>query len=163
MIQGKTVRCYIGLGSNLGDPGANLEKALALLNESPGITVRGVAPLYRTAPQGYTEQDYFTNTVVEINTSLFPLSLLDALQQIENRLGRVRTIRWGPRTVDLDLLLYGDEQIDLPQLKVPHPSMHQRAFVLVPLADLNPELIIQGERAADLAGRLALKQEIAPV
>jgi 2-amino-4-hydroxy-6-hydroxymethyldihydropteridine diphosphokinase len=156
----KTVCCYLGLGSNMGDPGANLEKAIKLLNDTEGIEVTAVAPFYRTAPVGYTEQDYFINTVAEINTSLSPLQLLEKMQQIENILGRVRVIRWGPRTVDLDLLLYGDEKIAGPDLEVPHPRMHQRAFVMVPLADLNPQLVIQGEQAADLARRLAGEQEI---
>jgi 2-amino-4-hydroxy-6-hydroxymethyldihydropteridine diphosphokinase len=144
----------------MGDPGANLEKAIKLLNDTEGIEVTAVAPFYRTAPVGYTEQDYFINTVAEINTSLSPLQLLEKMQQIENKLGRVRVIRWGPRTVDLDLLLYGDEKIAGPDLEVPHPRMHQRAFVMVPLADLNPQLVIQGEQAADLARRLAGEQEI---
>ncbi|MBF7082763.1 2-amino-4-hydroxy-6-hydroxymethyldihydropteridine diphosphokinase [Desulfallas sp. Bu1-1] len=144
----------------MGDPRANLEKAIELLNDTEGIEVTAVAPFYRTAPVGYTEQDYFINTVAEINTSLSPLQLLEKMQQIENKLGRVRVIRWGPRTVDLDLLLYGDEKIAGPDLEVPHPRMHQRAFVMVPLADLNPQLVIQGEQAADLARRLAGEQEI---
>jgi 2-amino-4-hydroxy-6-hydroxymethyldihydropteridine diphosphokinase len=144
----------------MGDPRANLEKAIDLLNDTEGIEVTAVAPFYRTAPVGYTEQDYFINTVAEINTSLSPLQLLEKMQQIENKLGRVRVIRWGPRTVDLDLLLYGDEKIAGPDLEVPHPRMHQRAFVMVPLADLNPQLVIQGEQAADLARRLAGEQEI---
>jgi 2-amino-4-hydroxy-6-hydroxymethyldihydropteridine diphosphokinase len=154
------IRCYIGLGSNQGDSGAIIEEALEQINASEGIEITGVAPLYRTAPQGYLEQDDFINTVAEINTTLSPLALLSALQQIETDLGRVRTVRWGPRTVDLDLLLYGDDTINLPQLQVPHPRMHQRAFVMVPLADLNRELQLAGERVADTAKRLAGEQRI---
>lgn len=163
MTNDQQVRCYLGLGSNMGDPGANIKKAIELLNETAGIEVTAVAPFYRTAPVGYTEQDYFFNTVAAINTSLDPRQLLAKMQQIEDRLGRVRVIRWGPRTVDLDLLLYGDETIATPELEVPHPRMHQRAFVMVPLADLDPRLVVNGERAADLARRLAAEQEITRV
>ena len=154
------LRCYIGLGSNQGDSRVTIGEALKQINGSEGIEITGVAPLYRTAPQGYLEQDDFINTVAEINTTLSPLALLSALQQIETDLGRVRTVRWGPRTVDLDLLLYGDETINLPKLQVPHPRMHQRAFVMVPLADLNKELELSGERVSVTAKRLAGEQRI---
>jgi len=152
---------YIGLGSNLGDRAENLRKALHQLNRSPSTAVTRVAPFYRSAPVGFTEQDDFINTVAELETVLPPRELLALLLSIEEDLGRVRTVRWGPRTVDLDLLLYGDEQIDEPDLIVPHPRLHERAFVLVPLADLAPGLLLPGRgRVADLAGRLAKEQEI---
>jgi len=138
------VTAYIGLGSNLGDKRKNIRRALELLGGVPGVRVRRVAPLYRTAPVGYTEQDWFINTVAEVETSLPPEELLRVCLDIENRLGRVRIIRWGPRTVDLDLLLYGERAIDRPQLTVPHPRLHERAFVLVPLADLVPEMVVPG-------------------
>ena len=154
------IRCYIGLGSNQGDSRATIGQALQRIDAYEGIEITGVAPLYRTAPQGYLEQDDFINTVAEINTILSPLALLSALQQIETDLGRVRTVRWGPRTVDLDLLLYGDDTIDLPQLQVPHPGMHQRAFVMVPLADLNQDLQLAGEQVSNTAKRLAGEQRI---
>ncbi|WP_041284711.1 2-amino-4-hydroxy-6-hydroxymethyldihydropteridine diphosphokinase [Desulfoscipio gibsoniae] len=154
------MRCYIGLGSNIGDSRAIIAEALKRLDELPGVAVGAVAPLYRTAPVGYVEQDYFINTVAEVSTTLTPRQLLDGLQQIENELGRVRVIRWGPRTVDLDILLYGEQTIDEPDLQVPHPRMGQRAFVMVPLADLNPELVVGGEKAHILARRLAEEQEI---
>lgn len=154
------IRCYIGLGSNQGDSRAIIAEALEQINVSEGIEITRVAPLYRTAPQGYLEQDDFINTVAEIKTNLSPTALLSALQQIETDLGRVRTVHWGPRTVDLDLLLYGDDTINLPKLQVPHPRMHQRAFVMVPLADLNRELQLAGERVTDTAKRLAGEQRI---
>ncbi|KAF1085805.1 Thiamine-phosphate synthase [Sporotomaculum syntrophicum] len=154
------VRCYIGLGANIGDSRATIAEALKRLNELPNLTVDTVAPLYRSAPIGYTEQNYFINTVAEVSTTLTPRQLLTALQQIENDLGRVRVMRWGPRTVDLDILLYGEQTILEPELQVPHPRMTQRAFVMVPLADLNPGLVIDGQKAQLLARRLAEEQEI---
>ncbi|MCG8401138.1 MAG: 2-amino-4-hydroxy-6-hydroxymethyldihydropteridine diphosphokinase [Firmicutes bacterium] len=149
------IGCYIGLGSNMGRSRDIISASLEMLNRSRGITVTAVAPLYRTEPQGYTEQDHFINTVAQLDTTLQPLALLGRLRQIEHSLGRVRSIHWGPRTLDLDLLLYGEENINLPDLQVPHPRMHLRAFVMAPLADLNPDLIIAGKRAADLARELS--------
>jgi len=156
------VRCYVGLGSNLGDSRAIIAEALTRLAEMPGLAVEAVAPLYLTAPVGFTEQSYFVNTVAEVSTFLTPRQLLDGLQQIESDLGRVRVMRWGPRTLDLDILLYGDQTIFWPDLQVPHPLMDQRAFVIVPLSDLNPELIIGGEKVQVLARRLAVEQAIIP-
>jgi len=158
----QSVRCYIGLGSNLGDSRATIAEALTRLAEMPGLTVEAVAPLYLTAPVGFTNQAYFINTVVEVSTFLTPRQLLDGLQQIENDLGRVRVMRWGPRTLGLDILLYGDQTILEPDLQVPHPLMDRRAFVMVPLADLNPGLIIGGEKVQTLARRLAEDQKIIP-
>ncbi|WP_347489732.1 2-amino-4-hydroxy-6-hydroxymethyldihydropteridine diphosphokinase [Desulfoscipio sp. XC116] len=158
---GRPARCYIGLGSNMGDSRAVIAEALKRLGELPGVALDAVAPLYRTAPVGYTDQDYFINTVAEISATLTPRQLLAGLQQIENDLGRVRVIRWGPRTVDLDILLYGEQIITEPDLLVPHPRMARRAFVMVPLADLNPGLVVDGEKARALARRLAEEQEIA--
>lgn len=156
----QTVECYIGLGSNMGDSRATIAEALKRLNQLPGVAVDAVAPLYRTAPVGYADQDHFINTVARVSTTLMPRQLLAGLQQIENDLGRVRVIRWGPRTVDLDILLYGQQTINEPDLQVPHPRMGQRAFVMVPLADLNPGLTVGGEMAQVLAKRLAEGQEI---
>lgn len=152
---------YIGLGSNLGDKEANLKKALELLDASPEVQVKKVASLYRTAPVGFTEQDWFLNTVVGVETSLSPHELLSLLLDIEERLGRVRTIRWGPRTVDLDLLLFGREEVNTPDLMIPHLRMSERAFVMVPLAELAPKLIIPGRgMAVDLAKGLKKEQLI---
>lgn len=154
------IRCFIGLGSNMGDAQANIKKALKFLGSTGGVSIASHAPFYRTAPLGYTDQDYFINTVAEIYTTLSPRALLEKLQAIENELGRIRLIRWGPRTLDLDLLLYGDELIKETDLEVPHPRMHQRAFVVVPLADLCPALVVNGERVDELARRLSSEQDI---
>lgn len=138
------IKAYISLGSNMGDKRANIEKALALLQKIRGIQLLRVAPLYRTAPVGYKNQDWFINTVAEIETTLSPRDLLAACLDIENRLGRVRTVRWGPRVIDLDLLLYGEKVIHEPDLTVPHPRMHERAFVMIPFADLASDLVVPG-------------------
>lgn len=146
------VRCFVGLGSNVGDKEVNLKKAISLLESEEGVWVKRVAPFYRTAPWGFTDQDWFINTVVEIETALPPRELLKILLKIEEKIGRVRKVRWGPRVIDLDLLLYGDAVINEPDLVVPHPHMTRRAFVLVPLADLDPDLHIPGHgRVADLS------------
>lgn len=152
---------YIGIGSNMGSKGDNIEQAVNLLEEKPGISILGLAPLYRTAPVGYLEQDWFLNTVARLETDLNPLNLLYALLDIEKRMGRVRQIHWGPRVIDLDLLLYGDEIIKLPELEVPHPRLTERAFVVVPLANLAPHLVLPGGlKAKDLARALGQEQSI---
>lgn len=145
---------YIGLGGNLGDRRANLDRALALLNASPGVRVRRVASVYETAPVGFTAQPRFLNTVAEVETDLAPADLLAVMQRIEAELGRVRTIRWGPRTIDLDLLLYDDLTLDDPALTIPHPRLAERAFVLVPLAELLPGYVLNGRPVRDLAREL---------
>jgi len=158
------VVAYVGLGSNMGDKSANISKALVLLDAAPGVRVVRAAPRYRTAPVGCTGQDWFINTVAEVETDLPPLDLLRLLLALENSLGRVRSGRWGPRTIDLDLLVYGKERINLPELVIPHPCMHERAFVMVPLADLAPELELPGwGKTAELALSLARTQLIEPV
>jgi 2-amino-4-hydroxy-6-hydroxymethyldihydropteridine diphosphokinase len=151
---------YIGMGGNLGDKRSNLEKALELLGSTPGIKLNKVASYYRTAPLGGPVQDWYLNTVAEVITSLEPHQLLSALFKIEDELGRVRTIRWGPRTVDLDLLLYGCQEINDAALTLPHPRMTGRAFVMVPLAELAPELTLQGKKAVELAEELRKVQSI---
>lgn len=158
------VTAYIGLGSNLGDEKEYIEKALKLLAETPGIELREVAGYYRTEPIGYTEQDWFLNTAAKIKTTLAPHALLVVLQDIEEKLGRVREIHWGPRVIDLDLLIFGNEKIDDDILTVPHPRICERAFVVAPLADISPDLILpDGSKAKDLALHLREKQEIVKV
>ncbi|MFZ5595699.1 MAG: 2-amino-4-hydroxy-6-hydroxymethyldihydropteridine diphosphokinase [Bacillota bacterium] len=137
-------RVVIGLGSNMGDKAANIKKALDLLGEKEGITLKGVAPLYKSEPVGYTDQDWFVNTVALFETDLTPRQLLELLMSIEGEMGRVRLIHWGPRIIDLDILLYGDRAINEPDLIIPHPGMGERAFVLAPLADLLPDLVLPG-------------------
>ena len=137
---------YAGLGSNLGDRQGNLRTALSELGQMPTITVTRVSSLYETAPVGVTEQPEFLNAVAALETSLPAADLLDIFLHLENKLGRVRTFRWGPRVIDLDLLLYGDAQITLPSLTVPHPRLRERAFVLVPLAEIAPEMALPGDQ-----------------
>lgn len=137
---------YIGLGSNLGNRQENLRTALTELGRMPTITVTQVSSLYETAPVGVTEQPEFLNAVAALETALPATDLLDVLLNLENKMGRVRTVRWGPRVIDLDLLLYGDAQIALPFLTVPHPRLRERAFVLVPLAEIAPQRTLPGDR-----------------
>lgn len=131
-------RVYIGLGANLGEPVENLKAALKLINESPDLAVTKASSVYLTEPVGYEDQPWFYNCVAEIQTNQTPVRLLETLQGIENELGRVRDIRWGPRTVDLDILLYDEIQIGEQHLTIPHPRMKERAFVIVPLAEIAP-------------------------
>ena len=130
------IRAYIGLGANLGDPEQQLRRALQLLDTMAGITIRTVSPTYRSAPLGPPGQPDYLNATAALDTGLQPLALLDALQAVERTLGRERGERWGPRRIDLDLLLYDGEIIDDPRLSVPHPELAQRNFVLQPLIDL---------------------------
>lgn len=133
---------YLGLGSNLGDSLATLRAACAALNELPETTVERVSPVYRTAPLGVGPQPDYLNACCEIRTRLEPPALLVALLAIERRFGRIRAHEGAPRTLDLDLLLYGDEVCVSRELTLPHPRLHERAFVLGPLADLAPDLVV---------------------
>lgn len=130
---------YISFGSNMGERAQQINDALTLLNNIPETDVIQVSSLYETAPVGGVVQDDFLNGVAEIATSLTPLALLDAIQAIELKLNRVRKIHWGPRTIDLDIILFGDKVIDSERLKVPHPFMHERSFVLIPLNEIAPD------------------------
>ena len=131
---------YVALGSNLGDKEANLRKALELLKER-GVEVVKTSSFICTEPYGVTDQPQFLNGVCEVRTSLVPLALLHTLLEIEQEMGRVRLRHWGERNIDLDLLLYEDVVMDTPQLKLPHPDMQNRDFVLLPLAEIAPELV----------------------
>ncbi|MGE5751603.1 MAG: 2-amino-4-hydroxy-6-hydroxymethyldihydropteridine diphosphokinase [Nitrospirota bacterium] len=130
---------YIGVGSNVGDRKANCQKAFELLADTGRVI--SVSSLYYTEPVGYKEQEDFINAVVSIETDLSARELLDACRAIEGRLGRKRTLRWGPRTIDLDILLYGDQMISQPHLVIPHPLMATRRFVLAPLVEIAPEVM----------------------
>ncbi len=145
---------YIGLGSNLGDREAACRKAIELLGRA-GRVVK-VSSLYCTEPAGYEDQGEFINAVAELETELSPEDLLAACREIESGLGRKREIRWGPRTIDLDILLYGDHVVDLPALKIPHPLIATRGFVLVPLAEIAPEAVhpVLKKTAAELLHEL---------
>jgi len=137
-------RAYVGLGSNLGKREETLERAVALLDAAAGVDVVAVSELCETDPVGIVDQPSFLNGAVEVETTLSARALLDTLLAIERTLGRVRVERWGPRTVDLDLLVYSDEILDEPGLRVPHPRLHERRFALESLAELDPELVIPG-------------------
>ncbi|XAH21667.1 2-amino-4-hydroxy-6-hydroxymethyldihydropteridine diphosphokinase [Xylophilus sp. GW821-FHT01B05] len=138
---------FIALGANLGDAAATVRGAFAALAALPQTTLLRQSSLYRSAPVDSSGPDYI-NAVAEIATTLAPLALLQALQAIEQAAGRERPYRNAPRTLDLDLLLYGDRSIDLPELSVPHPRMHERAFVLVPLAEIAPQRVPPAALAA---------------
>lgn len=133
-------RCFIGLGSNLADPQQQLRSALDALSEIPHSRLVRCSSFYRSAPVGPGEQPDYINAVAELETDLRPLELLDQLQSIEAAHGRERSVRWGARTLDLDILLLDQQCIDESRLQVPHPRMAERNFVLLPLAELEPEL-----------------------
>jgi 2-amino-4-hydroxy-6-hydroxymethyldihydropteridine diphosphokinase len=139
------VRAYVGLGSNLGDREQVIADAVSLLDQHPDIDVLRASALRETEPWGPVVQPLFLNGAVSVETTLTPRALLEALLDVERRLGRVRDERWGPRTIDLDLLLYGDAVVDEPGLTVPHPRLRERAFALEPLHELDPCLVIPGE------------------
>jgi 2-amino-4-hydroxy-6-hydroxymethyldihydropteridine diphosphokinase len=142
-------RCYLSLGGNLGPVRNAFNDALARLAAAPGTSVIAVTRFHRTEPVGPDAGGEFLNAAAEIDTPLSPLELLDSLQSIELALGRQRTIRWGPRPIDLDLIFYGSEIIDLPQLVVPHPAAWYRRFVLDPLVEIAPHFV-HPERQADI-------------
>ncbi|MBZ5620977.1 MAG: 2-amino-4-hydroxy-6-hydroxymethyldihydropteridine diphosphokinase [Acidobacteriia bacterium] len=133
----KTV--YLSLGSNVGDRERNLQAAIERL-QAPDLRVLHTSPVYETEPVDYTAQRWFLNLVVEAETGLFPLQLLSRTARIERELGRVRTVAKGPRTIDIDILLYGKAVVDSRKLQIPHPRMAERRFVLAPLADLAPQM-----------------------
>lgn len=135
---------YVGIGANLDDPAARVRGAFESLAALPRTRLVKRSSLYRTEPQGYRSQPDFVNAVAALDTELAPAGLLAALQALEAQAGRTRSFPNAPRTLDLDLLLYGGERIDRPGLTVPHPRMHERAFVLVPLLEIEPEASIPG-------------------
>src|SRR5688572_9857664 len=135
---------FVGIGSNLGDREGHLRRALELLAAEEGIEIVAVSVLRETEPVGPVSQGHFLNGAAELTTELPPQELLERLLDVEQRLGRVRRERFGPRTIDLDLLVYGDEVIDEPGLTLPHPRLHERRFALEPLAELAPGLVLPG-------------------
>jgi 2-amino-4-hydroxy-6-hydroxymethyldihydropteridine diphosphokinase len=132
---------YIGFGSNIGDRLKHIQNAIHALSKTEGITLQEISSVYKTDPVGYETQEPFLNGVAAIQTNLSPLSLLRTLKDIEIAVGRQHRIRWGPREIDLDLLIYGDLRLQTEKLVVPHPAMHLRGFVLVPLAEIAPDLV----------------------
>ena len=139
---------YVGLGANLGEPRRQLQAALEEMGQLPKTTVTASSGFYRSAPIGHTEQPEFLNAVAELQTDLSAVALLEGLQKIESRHGRQRTFRNAPRTLDLDLLLFGQETVASARLTLPHPRMHERGFVLMPLAEIAPDIAIPGKGKA---------------
>ena len=144
---------YLSLGGNLGDPAASMGAALRMLDADSGTEVVAVSSLYRTPPWGKLDQPDFLNAAAEVSTGLTPRGLLDLCLDAERRLKRVREERWGPRLIDIDILVFGDLTVHEEGLEIPHPRMLERAFVLVPLAEIAPDFLTGGKRLADhLAG-----------
>ena len=140
-MKNNPVKAYIALGSNMGDREQNLNRGVEMLRCSENVEVTAVSSYVNTAPVGYTEQPDFLNAVVEVRTILTPRALLEACIRIEKSMKRERIIRWGPRIIDLDIVLYGDLILDEEQLTIPHPRMHEREFVLGPLNEIAPQIL----------------------
>jgi 2-amino-4-hydroxy-6-hydroxymethyldihydropteridine diphosphokinase len=132
---------YIGIGSNLGDKAGQCEKAISEILKADRTILLAKSSLFKTKPMGYTSQDWFINGVIKIETDLEPLDLLAVLKEIESRLGRRETFRWGPRSIDLDILFFDEMEIHVEGLRIPHPLLHERQFVLIPLAEIDRGLI----------------------
>ncbi|MEE7504670.1 2-amino-4-hydroxy-6-hydroxymethyldihydropteridine diphosphokinase [Methylobacterium mesophilicum] len=148
------MRAYLGIGSNVGDMALMLDRAVAGLAATPGIAVVARSSDYRTPPWGKTDQPWFLNGAVAVETDLDPHGLLDACLRVEHDLGRIREERWGPRVIDIDVLAYEGASIDDARLVLPHRYVRERAFVLVPLAEIAPDLVIGGERVVDALAKL---------
>ena len=144
----------LGLGGNLGDPAAMIAKALRCLDERGMVRVDTVSSLYRTAPWGPVAQPDFANACALASTNLSPPALLAEVKAVETLLGRRSSERWGPRAIDIDILFYAGAIVDTPDLVIPHESLFERAFVLVPLAEIAPDLVIGGRRVGEAAARL---------
>ena len=132
---------YIGIGSNLGDKLDQCEKAISEILKVDHHKLLAKSSFFKTQPVGYTSQDWFVNGVIKIETDLEPFDLFRILKAIESRLGRLKTFRWGPRSIDLDILFFGETEIQTEELQIPHPLIHERQFVLIPLAEIDPGLI----------------------
>ncbi len=157
-------RIVLALGGNVGDKAASLRRALRAIAGEPGIELTAVSRFYRTAPWGKTDQDWFVNACALGLTRLEPEALLARMKALEVDLGRVSTERWGPRVIDIDLIAYDDVELKSERLTLPHPELFNRAFVLVPLADIAPDLLIAGVRVSDAAARLGAESaEVTPV
>lgn len=143
------VKAYLSLGSNMGDKKKYLYDAIKMLDATEQVRLTKLSSLYETNPWGYTEQDLFMNLAVEIETTLSPLVLLDVCQSIEQELGRVRLIKWGPRVIDVDILLYGEEELNEERLTIPHPLMTERDFVMIPLAEIVPTITVRGRQVRE--------------
>lgn len=146
-------RVYLSLGGNLGEPARSMGAALRMLDADASIEIIAVSSLYRTPPWGKTDQPDFLNAAAELDTELSPRALLDACLEAERRLKRVREERWGPRLIDIDILVFGDRNVREDGLEIPHPRMLERAFVLAPLAEIAPDFMMDGSSLADWLSR----------
>lgn len=155
-------RAYIGIGSNLGEPVQNCLKAMELLAQQEGLSIKRKSSLYKTEPIGYSEQSWFVNAVVEVDSTLDPWKTLERLQAIEIALGRERGIRWGPRSLDLDLLFYGNQVLEGPDLVIPHPRIQERRFVLLPLTEIASDWLhpLLGKSVQELLESLGAGQKV---
>lgn len=144
----------IGLGSNVGDKRANIVRAIELLTADGAVRLVSRSRDYRSAPWGVLEQDWFVNAAITVTTELSARQLLERCQSVENEMGRVRMQKWGPRLIDVDVLTYKDQVIDEPDLKVPHPLIAERGFVVVPLKEVAPGLIIRGRPLPEMEAKL---------
>lgn len=150
-------KAYLGLGSNMGNKKEYINKAITLLNQHEKITIEKTSSYYETPPVGYIDQDVFINKVIEIQTELEPYELLAYCNEIEEILKRKRIIRWGPRTIDIDILLYENYTSDDEKLTIPHPRMGERAFVIIPLYEITQDVIINGIKIADIIKNLDME------
>ncbi|MCI5077265.1 2-amino-4-hydroxy-6-hydroxymethyldihydropteridine diphosphokinase [Oricola sp.] len=148
------VVAYLGLGGNVGDVAASMRAALRQLDDHPACSLTAVSRVYHTPPWGPVEQDWYLNACVRIETSLSAPDLLSLVLRIERDAGRVRETRWGPRTLDIDILLYGAAPVSLENLTIPHPRMTERAFVMAPLADIAGDLVLEGRTIGEHAEAL---------
>ncbi|MGV0818793.1 2-amino-4-hydroxy-6-hydroxymethyldihydropteridine diphosphokinase [Martelella sp. AMO21009] len=164
-MSAEPVRAALGLGANLGDPAAAMARALQLLDDGEGTGIVVVSKLYSTPPWGLVEQPPFINCCALIETSLPPQALMQRCLDIEKKLKRVRDVRWGPRLIDIDILTYGTESLDTETVTIPHPRMLERGFVLMPLAEIAPDLAVSGRAVsewaseADMAGIVAISDD----
>jgi 2-amino-4-hydroxy-6-hydroxymethyldihydropteridine diphosphokinase len=152
------VRAYVALGSNLGDRLEQMQSALERLSADDALKVLQVSPVYENRAVGMGEVDDFLNAMAEVATSLTPLELLDRCLDVESQLGRIRTGKWAPRTIDLDVIAYGQVEMESERLRLPHPRIAERDFVVHPLNAIAPELQIRGRRVADLAATVSLDE-----
>lgn len=152
--EGREVSALIGLGGNVGDVCASMQKAIDSIQAHAQCRILKISNVYKTPPWGVTDQAWFLNACAEIATTLLPDDLLKFMLSVERAQGRVRDVRWGPRTLDLDLLVYGDEQVRTDQLTVPHPRIAERPFVIVPLLDIAAARVIDGRTVSDYAAAL---------
>lgn len=146
---------YLGLGTNLGNKEVNLRQAINLIRDFPKTSVSKTSKVYETEPWGYSQQDDFLNLCLEIETKLKPKELLKKCQLVEEKLGRKRLVKWGPRSIDVDILIYDELTLEEEELTIPHPRIGERAFVLVPLSELNNNLIIDNQNISELIKKVA--------